>query len=129
MDHRLTPEQEDAIIEDALKSIPLAPMPRNITVNVMASIQKDVRPQLVTWKDLVLSLVIALCIGALFFTVQSLPPILLAKLRIQGILLYQDILVNARWLVPTMLFGFAAFFLSLAAPSLLKIIMDDYRKA
>jgi hypothetical protein len=61
------------------------------------------------WNDFALSLVIALCIGALSFVVQSLPPIMLAKLRIQGILLYQHILVNVRWLVPTMLFGLAAF--------------------
>ena len=67
MDNRLTPEQENAIIEDALKNYPLAPMPRSITANVMARIQKDVRPALVTWNDFALSLVIALCIGALFF--------------------------------------------------------------
>lgn len=125
MDNRLTPQQENAIIEDALKNYPLAPMPRNITANVMARIQKDVRPALVTWNDFALSLVIALCIGALFFTVQSLPPILLAKFRIQGILLYQDILVNARWLVPTLLFGLASLLSALAIPSLFRMTMDD----
>lgn len=118
MDHRLTPEQENKIIEDALKNYPLAPMPRSITVNVMAHIQKDVRPVLVTWKDVALSLVIALCIGALFVTVQSLPPILVAKIRVQGILLYQDVLVNARWLVPTLIFGLAAFLSVLTIPYL-----------
>ena len=120
MDHRLTPNEENAIIEDALKNVPLAPMPRSITVNVMARIQKDVRPALITWNDFALSLVIALCIGALFFTMQNLPPILLAKLRIQGILLYQDFLVNARWLVPTVLFGLAAFLSALTIPYLMK---------
>ncbi|MBK9210480.1 MAG: hypothetical protein IPL71_20230 [Anaerolineales bacterium] len=84
-------------------------MPRSITVNVMARIQKDIRPKLITWDDFALSLVIALCIGALFVTAQSLPPILVAKIRVQGILLYQDILVNIRWLVPAMFFGFASF--------------------
>ncbi|MBK8618417.1 MAG: hypothetical protein IPN96_15145 [Anaerolineales bacterium] len=73
MDHRLTPEEKDIFIEDALKTIPLAPMPRSITVNVMARIQKDIRPKLITWNDFVLSLVITLCIGALFITMQSLP--------------------------------------------------------
>lgn len=118
MDNRLTPEKENAIIEDALKSVPLASMPRSITVDVMARIQKDVRPVLVTWNDFALSLVIALCIGALFFTVQSLPPILLTKIRIQGILLYQDFLVNARWLVPATLFGLAALLSALTIPYL-----------
>jgi hypothetical protein len=118
MDNRLTPKQENAIIEDALKNVPLASMPYSITPNVMARIQKDVRPALVTWNDFVLSLVIALCIGALFFTIQSLPPMMIAKLRIQEILLYQDILVNARWLIPTLLFGLAAFFSALTIPFL-----------
>ena len=124
MDNQLTPEQENAIIEDALKNHPLAPMPRSITTNVMTRIQKDVRPSLITWNDFALSLVIALCIGALFFTVQSLPPIVLIKLRIQGILLYQDILVNARWLVPALFFGLASILSALTIPSLVKMTVD-----
>ena len=118
MDNRLTPQQEDVLIEDALKSQPLAEMPRNVTVDVMARIQKNARPSLITWNDLVLSLVIALSIGALFFAVQSLPPIMLAKLRIQGILLYQGFLVNARWLVPAVMFGLASLLASLTIPYL-----------
>jgi len=118
MDKRLTPQQENEIIEDALINYPLMPMPRSITVDVMARIQKDVRPVLITWNDFALSLVIALCIGALFFTIQSLPPVLLVKIRIQGILLYQDYLVNARWLIPTVLFGLAAFLSALTIPYL-----------
>jgi hypothetical protein len=120
MDKRLTPEQQNEMIEDALKNYPLAPMPHSITTDVMARIQKDVRPVLITWNDFALSLVIALCIGALFLTVQSLPPIVLAKLRIQGILLYQDFLVNARWFVPTVLFSLAAFLSALTIPYLQK---------
>jgi hypothetical protein len=65
--------------------------------------------------------VIALSIGALFFTIQNLPPIMLVKLRIQGILLYQDILVNARWLIPAMFFGLAAFLSALTIPSLFQM--------
>jgi hypothetical protein len=118
MDHRLTPEQKDAILDDALKNYPLAPMPMDITSGVMGRIQKNVRPALITWNDFVLSMAIAVCIGALFFTVQSLPPILVAKLRIQGILLYQDVLVNIRWLVPVILFGLGAFFSALTIPYL-----------
>lgn len=119
MDNRL---KQDALIEDALKSQPLAEMPRSLTIDVMARIRTEKRPVLVTWNDFVLSLVIALSIGALFFTAQSLPPIMLAKLRIQGILLYQDILVNARWLVPSLLFGGAAFLSALTIPSLVQMM-------
>ena len=121
MDHRL---KQDMLIEDALKNVPLATMPRSITLDVMTRIQKDVRPTLVTWNDFALSLVIALCVGALFFAVQNLPPIMLAKIRIQGILLYQDFLVNARWLVPAVMFGLAALLAALTIPSLLKMTSD-----
>jgi len=124
MDNRLTPEQENAIIEDALKNQPLALMPRSITTHVMTRIQNSVRPSWVTWNDFALSLVIVLCISALFFTVQSLPPIVLIKLRIQGILLYQDVLVNARWLVPTIFFGLAAMLSALTIPALYQMTRD-----
>ena len=118
MDNRL---EQDALIEDALKSQPLAPMPRSITSTVMSRIQVEQRPALVTWNDFAIALVITLTIGALFITAQSLPPIALAKLRIQGILLYQDFIVNARWFVPTVLFGLAGLFASLAIPPLFKM--------
>lgn len=121
MDNRL---KQDALIEDALNNYPLAPMPRSITANVMARIQKDSRPALITWSDVVLSLVIALCIGALFFTVQSLPPIILVKLRIQSILLYQDFLVNMRWLIPSIFFGLAALLSALTIPTLINLTAD-----
>jgi hypothetical protein len=124
MDNRL---EHDALIEDALQNYPLAPMPRDITANVMAHIHVEKRPALVTWNDVAIAFVIALVTGALFITFQNLPPVALAKLRIQGILLYQDILVNMRWLVPTMLFGAAAFFSALAIPSLIKMTTDDRR--
>jgi hypothetical protein len=124
MDNRL---KHDALIEDALNAHPLAPMPRSITPNVMARIQKDMRPGLITWNDFALSLVIALCVGALIFTVQSLPPILLAKLRIEGILLYQYFLVNARWLVPSLFFGIAAFLAALTIPALIQMTTNRQR--
>ena len=119
MDTRL---KQDALIEDALNSQSLAPMPRSITMDVMSRIQKDVRPKLITWNDFGLSLVIALCVGALFFAMQSLPPIMVAKLRVQGILLYQDFLVNARWLVPAIFFGLAALLAALTIPALIQMM-------
>jgi len=119
MDNRL---KEDALIEDALKSYPLAPMPRDITLNVMARIQKNSRPAFVTWSDLVLSFVITACIAALWFATLNLPPILLAKIRIQGILLYQDFLVNARWLGPAAMFGLATLLIALTIPALIQMM-------
>lgn len=124
MDNRL---KQDALIENALKSQPLAPMPRNITMNVMARIQKDTRPAIVTWSDFVLSFVIVSCIAALWFTTQNLPPILLAKIRIQSILLYQDFLVNIRWLNPAAMVGLAILLAGLTIPYLVQMTVDRRR--
>lgn len=102
MDNRLTPAQKDELIENTLREIPLAPMPKNITSNVMSHIQTEPAPRFrLTWADFGLSLVIALCILAVLIGLQSLPPLVLLRLRIQGILLWQKILVNADWLVPS----------------------------
>lgn len=119
MDNRL---KQDAQIEDALKTYPLAEMPRSVTGDVMARIQNSTRPRLITWNDLVLSFGLSLSISAVYFAVQTLPPVMLAKLRIQGILLYQDFLVNARWLLPSLLFGAAAFLSALTIPSLIQML-------
>jgi hypothetical protein len=126
MDRRL---KQDTLIEDALKSQPLAPMPRSVTANVMSRIQGPdaKRPALLTWSDFALSLVITSCIAALWFTYANLPPILVLKLRIQGILLYQHFLVNGRWLVPAVLFGMAAVLAAVTIPSLYKMTMDHRR--
>lgn len=126
MDTRL---KQDALIEDALNSQPLAEMPRSITFDVLARIQtaEAKRPALLTWNDFVLSFVIAACIAALWFTAQNLPPIMLAKIRIQGILLYQDFLVNMRWLVPAIFFGLGAFLAALTIPMLYKMTVERRR--
>jgi hypothetical protein len=124
MDNRL---EQDAIIEDALQNYPPAPMPRDITASVMARIHVEKRPAFVTWNDVAIALVIALVIGTLFITFQNLPPVALAKIHIQGILLYQDILVNARWLVPTVFFGFAALLAGFTLPTLIKMTVDRRR--
>ena len=124
MDNRL---EQDALIEDTLKSQPLTPMPRSITANVMSRIQVEQRPVLITWNDFAIALVIALTIGALVIAAQSMPALALAKLRIQGILLYQDLIVNARWLVPALLFSLAALSAGLSIPPLLKMTTDDRR--
>lgn len=119
--------KRDALMEDALKSQPLVAMPRNITADVMKRIQTNQRPTLITWSDFVLSSVIASCIAAFWFAAQNLPPILIVKARIQGILLYQDLLVNSHWLVPALFFGMAAFLAALTIPTLIKMTVDRGR--
>lgn len=122
MDPRVNPD----LIEDALAAQPLAPMPRSITAEVMLRIQTDVRPQWVTWNDLILGSVVMMCLAALWFTYLNLPPIVLAKLRIQGLILYYGFLVNARWLVPTLFFGLAALLAIFTIPALIKMTTDRH---
>lgn len=126
MDDRL---KQDALIEDALRSQPLAPMPRSLTPEVMARIRtaEVKRPALLTWNDFVLSFVIAACVAALWFAAQSLPPILLAKLRIQIILAYQQFIVNARWLIPAITFSLASILFAVILPSLYRMTLARRR--
>lgn len=116
MDHLLTPEQQNTILEDALRTYPVAPMRRDLTLDVMSRIQSvpAPRPFRLLWNDILLSIVIAVCIGAIWFSVQNLPPLAIAHLRKESILLYQRFLVNARWLIPLLVFGFTGFFAALA---------------
>ncbi|HEY9527250.1 MAG TPA: hypothetical protein VIR02_09225 [Anaerolineales bacterium] len=125
MDNPLTPEKQNAILEEALHTHPVAQMPRDITADVMRRLQTAPapRPFRLTWNDLFLSLILAVCIGALWFSVQTLPPLVIAQLRKESILLYQQFLVNARWLIPVLSFGLAAFLAALTIPYLRRELM------
>jgi hypothetical protein len=128
MDDRLSPKPQNKIIEDALRSYPVASMPRDITLNVMARIQTTPAPRFrFTRNDYLLALVLTIVFSAIFFGIQSLPPHILLQMRIQRILLWQSILVNARWLVPASLFGLAALLSALTIPSLYQMTMDPRR--
>ena len=119
---------EDTIIEDALQSQPLAPMPRSITADVMARIQKQPAPRFqFTRNDFILAFALTVVFSAIFFAFQVLPPHVLLQLRIQSILLWQGIIVNARWLVPTVFFGLAALLAAIALPTLYQMTMDNRR--
>ena len=126
MDNSLTPEKQNAVIEDALHTYPTRSIPHDITMDVMARIQTvpAPRPFRLAWSDLILSVVIATCIGAAWFSLQNLPPLVVAQIRKESILLYQHILVNARWIVPALFFGLASFFAALAIPYLRRELMN-----
>src|SRR5215212_3418322 len=111
MDKPLTPEQQTSVIEDALRTYPVAPMPRDISAQVMARIQTvpAPRPFRLTWNDLVLGIILSVCVGAIWFGIQNLPPLVVIQLRKESILLYQHSLVNARWLVPRFLSDWQVF--------------------
>ena len=125
MDNPLTPEKQNAILEEALHTYPVAQLPREITMDVMKRIQTipAPRPFRLTWNDLLVSLVLAFCIGAVLFSVQNLPPLIVAQIRKESILLYQQFVVNARWLVPVISFGLASFLAALTIPFLRQELM------
>lgn len=127
MDNPLTPEQQNILIEDALHTYPLASMPRDLTVDVMARIQTipAPRPFRLAWSDLVLAVFISLCIGALWFSLYNLPPLVVVQIRKESILFYQYLLVNARWLIPVVSFGLAAFLSALTIPYLRGELMKN----
>lgn len=120
MDNPLTPEQQNMVIEDALHTYPLVSMPRDISVEVISRIQSipTPRPFRLAWSDVVLAFVLSLCIGAIWFSVYNLPPIIVAQIRKESILFYQYILVNARWLIPVVSFSLAGFLSALTLPYL-----------
>ena len=120
MDNSLTPEKQNSIIEDALYTYPVASMPRNITSDVMARIKSipAPRPFRFTWNDLLLGIVFSISIVAMWFSIYNLPPLVVAQIRKESILLYQHLLVNMRWLIPVLSFSLAAFLSALTIPYL-----------
>ena len=120
MDHSLTPEQQDALIEDALHTHPLAPMPRPVTADVMSRIRTvpAPRPFRLAWNDLALAVALSLCIGAIWFSLDHLPPLILAQIRKESIRFYQHLLVNVYWWLPALAFALAAFLSALTIPYL-----------
>lgn len=101
MDNLLTPDEQDNLIEDALRSYPLAKMPKDVTASVIARIHNEpVARFQITRTDYLLAIVLTLVLGAIILSFQFLPPIALLQMRIQGILLWQSFLVNYRWLLP-----------------------------
>jgi hypothetical protein len=120
MDNSLTPEQQNVAIEDALHTYPLVLMPRDMTVDVLARIQTipTPRPFRLAWNDVLLAFVLSLCIGAIWFSIDNLPPIIVAQIRKESILFYQYLLVNARWLIPMISFSLAGLLLAMTLPYL-----------
>ena len=120
MDNSLTPEKQNSVIEDALYTYPVASMPRNITSDVMARIKTipAPRPFRLTWNDLLLGIVFSISMVAMWFSIYNLPPLVVAQIRKESILLYQHLLVNMRWLIPVLSFSLAAFLSALTIPYL-----------
>lgn len=129
MDNSLTPERQNLLIEEALHTYPIAAIPRDISVDVISRIQSVPAPRVFRfpWSDLALSLVLTLCIAAVWFSFSHLPPIVVAQIRKESILFYQYMLVNARWLIPVISLGIAGFVSALTLPYLRQELMKNSR--
>lgn len=125
MDNSLVPEQQNVMIEDALHTYPVVPLPHDLTSEVMARIQTvpAPRPFRLNWNDFILAAILSACIGALWFSVEHLPPLLVAQIRKETILLYQHLLVSLRWLIPMLALGLATFFIVLTIPYLRRALL------
>jgi hypothetical protein len=95
-------------------------MPRPVTAEVMTRIKTipAPRPFRLTWNDLLLAFIFSVSIGAMWFSINHLPPLVVAQIRKESILFYQYLLVNMRWLIPALSFGLAAFLSALTIPYL-----------
>ena len=120
MDNPLIPEKQNAVIEDALHTYPIMPLPRDITADVMSRIQTipAPRPFRLTWNDLALGIILSICIGAIWFSLYNLPPLVVAQIRKESILFYQQFIVNARWLITVISFSLAGISSALTIPYL-----------
>ncbi len=120
MDNPLTPEKQNHLIEDALHTYPVLPLPRDLTGDVLSRIQTvpAPRPFRFTWNDFTLGIILSICIGAVWFGVYNLPPLVVAQIRKESILLYQQFIVNARWLIPVICFGLGGILSALTIPYL-----------
>jgi len=117
----LTPNEQENIIEDALRSYPLANMPRDISQTVMSRIGREPAPRFqITRMDYLLTIVLTLVLGAIILGFQALPPMALLQMRIQGILLWQSFLVNYRWLLPVTSIILGTFLAGIAVHQLLR---------
>ena len=121
MDNLLIPNEQDHLIEDALRSYPLAQVPKDITETVMARIRNEPAPRFqITGTDYLLTLVLTLALCGAILGFQFLPPIVLQQIRIQGILFWQSFLVNYRWLLPIVSIMLGTFLAGIAFYQLLR---------
>jgi hypothetical protein len=121
MDHLLTPDELDHLIEDALRSYPLAQMSKASTESVISRIRIEPMPRFqITRTDYLLSVVLTLVLGAIILGFQFLPQIVLLQLKIQGILLWQSFLVNYRWFLPSTSIVLGTFLVGIAFHQLLR---------
>src|SRR5262245_25601063 len=105
MNPEIDHEQDvDQAIDDALRTYPLAPAPPSITLNVMARLRNlppEARPRFrLGWFDYAMGLFTTSLAGVGFVLWQSIPPLLVARLQVEWLILLQRLAQIAPHLPP-----------------------------
>jgi hypothetical protein len=106
-----TDRQAHAIVEAALKTYPRAQAPSRFAVKVMARIQAIpgravTRPKFqFPWLELLASMILLVIMGTVWLVWRILPPVYSAQLRVQGLIIWQQLGLLGQgemlaWLVP-----------------------------
>jgi hypothetical protein len=112
--------QAHAIVEAALQTYPRVQAPSRFAVRVMARVQAKpgravTRPKFqFPWLELLVSMILAVTVGIVWLVWPILPPVYLAQLRIQGLIMWQQVGLLGRgemlaWLIPLVMLLSAVF--------------------
>jgi hypothetical protein len=106
-----TDRQAHAIVEAALQAYPRVQAPTRFAAKVMARVQAKpgravTRPKFqFPWSELLISTILPLMMGMVWLVWRLMPPVYLAQLRVQGLILWQQLGWSGQselhvWLVP-----------------------------
>lgn len=113
--------QAHAVVEAALQTYPRVQAPSRFAVRVMARVQAN-PGRLVTlpkfqfpWLELLASMILSVVMGMVWLVWRILPPVYSAQLRLQGLIIWQQLGLLGRgemlaWLIPVAML-LAVFFL------------------
>ena len=134
-----TDRQAHAIVEAALQTYPRVQAPSRFAVRVMARVQANLgravtRPKFqFPWWELLVSMILLVTMGMVWLVWRILPTVYLAQLRVQGLILWQQVGLLGRgemhaWLIPLAML-LALIFLGGAAVLFTSRPPSSYRSA
>jgi hypothetical protein len=106
-----TDRQAHAVVEAALQTYPRVQAPSRFAVRVMARVQANpgrlvARPKFrLPWLELLVSVILMVTVGMVWLVWRILPPVYSAQLRVQGLIIWQQLGLLGQgemlaWLVP-----------------------------
>jgi hypothetical protein len=106
-----TDRQAHAIVEAALQTYPRAQAPSRFALRVMARVQAKpgltvTRPKFqFPWLELLVTMIFLMTLGMVWLVWRILPPVYSAQLRVQGLIIWQQVGLLGQgevlaWLIP-----------------------------